>query len=70
MRLMLALFLIMAFAPIAGMGCYLSPHLFANAVGDRLPLPLAIIFAGIVLPKHHHWPKSKAAFYTVTGKRN
>lgn len=55
--------LIMAFAPIAGRGWFLSPHLLANAVGGRLPIPLAIIFAGLILPKCHPWPKSEAAFY-------
>ena len=37
--------LIEAFEPIAGRGWFLSPHLFANAVGGRLPMPFAIIFA-------------------------
>jgi hypothetical protein len=60
----------MAFAPIASRGWYLSPHLFANAVGGRLPMPLAIIFAGLVSPKHHPWPKSEAAFYISTSHGN
>jgi hypothetical protein len=45
MTLMLAVFLIEVFPQIAGRGWFLSPHLFANAVGGRLPMPLAIIFA-------------------------
>jgi hypothetical protein len=58
--------LIIAFAPIAGRGWFLSPCLFANAVGGHLPMPLAIIFASLVLPKCHPWPKVEAAFYIVT----
>jgi hypothetical protein len=42
--------LIMIFAPIAGRGWFLSPHLFANAVGSHLPIPLAITFTGLILP--------------------
>jgi hypothetical protein len=55
-----------AFAPIAGRGWVLSPHLFANAASDRLPMPLAIILAGLVSQKHHPCPKSEADFYTMT----
>jgi hypothetical protein len=62
--------LIMAFAPIAGRGWFLSPHLFANAMGGCLPMLLAIIFAGLVSPKCHPWPKYEAAFYIVTGHGN
>jgi hypothetical protein len=62
--------LIMAFAPIAGRGWFLSPHLFANAVGGRLPMLLAIIFADLLSPKCHPWPKSEAAFYVVTRHGN
>jgi len=62
--------LIMAFVPIAGRGWFLSPHLFANAVGGRLPMLLAIIFAGLVSPKCHPWPKSEAAFIIVNGHGN
>ena len=58
--------LIEAFEPIAGRGWFLSPRLFANAVGGRLPMPFAIIFAVLVSPKHRSCPKSKAAFYMVT----
>jgi len=61
---------IMVFAPIAGRGWYLSPRHLANAVGDRLPMPLAIIFAVLVLPKRRHWPKCEAAFYIMTGNGN
>jgi hypothetical protein len=62
--------LIMAFAPIAGRGWFLSPRLFANAVGGRFPMPMAVIFAVIVSPKRHHWPKSEAAFYITTSHGN
>jgi len=51
-------------------GLVLSPRLFANAVGSRLPMPLAINFAGLVSQKHHPCPKSKAAFFAVTGHGN
>ena len=36
----------MAFAPIAGRGWFLSPRLFANAVGGHLPMPLTRPKAG------------------------
>jgi hypothetical protein len=62
--------LIMAFTPIAGRGWFLSLRLFSDAVGDRLPMPLAIIFAGLVLSKRLPWPKSEAAFYIMTGHGN
>jgi hypothetical protein len=57
----------MAFAAIAGRDWFLSLHLFAIALGSRWPMPLTIIFAGLVLPKHHPWPKSEAVFYITTG---
>jgi len=43
----------MAFAPIASRGWFFSLRLFANAADSRLPMPLVIILAGLVLPKHH-----------------
>jgi hypothetical protein len=48
----------------------LITRLFANAVGSRLPMPLAIIFAGLVSPKHHPCPESEAAFYIMTDHHN
>jgi hypothetical protein len=60
----------MAFVPIAGRGWFLSPYLFANDVGGHLPMLLAIIFMGFVLPKRHPWPKSEATFYIPTGHGN
>jgi hypothetical protein len=65
------LFVLMeAFVPIAGRGWFLSSRLFANALGGRLPMSLAITFAGLVSPKQRPCPKSEAAFNITTGHGN